>query len=200
MTAKFPEKITNEHEAVVNSRRRLAALAQTGLVDTLPEEAFDRAVRLATRLTGTPVALFSLVDATRQFFKAQTGLSAEVATSRETPLSHSFCQYVVSQDSPLAVSDARRHPLLRDNLAVPELDVIAYLGVPVHGPGGETLGSICAIDSNPHEWTEETGRLWMTSRTYWKRKSRFARPQRSVSCFSTNSITVSKTSLPPSLE
>lgn len=152
--ASFPDAQPHGHYAALNDPGRLAALGATGLADSLPEEAFDRAVRLATRLTGTPVALFSLVDNQRQFFKAQIGLEKEVAERRETPLSHSFCQYVVSTDAALAVEDARNHPLLGKNLAVPDLDVIAYLGVPVHGPDGEPLGSICAINNVAHQWTE----------------------------------------------
>ncbi|WP_158284677.1 HWE histidine kinase domain-containing protein [Oricola cellulosilytica] len=148
---KFSETQPDGHETRLNDPERLAALKATGLMDSLPEEAFDRAVRLATRITGTPVGLVSLVDGERQFFKAQIGLESP----RETPLTHSFCQYVVSADRPLGVSDARDHPLLKDNLAIPDLGVVAYLGVPVHAPDGQTLGAFCAIDSSPREWTKD---------------------------------------------
>lgn len=149
----FPVGVPEGHDTVISDSDRLAALEASGLLDTPEEEAFDRIVRLATRITGSPVGLLSLVDGKRQFFKAQVGLKGGVAEQRETPLSHSFCQYVVSTKKALAVADAREHPLLRDNLAVPDLGVVAYLGIPVQGPGGETLGSFCAIDSEPREWT-----------------------------------------------
>lgn len=150
----FPGARPADHSDTLNAPERLSALNAASLLDTPPEEVFDRAVRLATRLTGTPVGLLSLVDGERQFFKAQTGLTGDVARDRQTPLSHSFCQYVVTSDAPLSVADARDHQLLRENLAVDELGVVAYLGIPVHGPGGEPLGSFCAIDNKPHEWTQ----------------------------------------------
>ena len=150
----FPREMPPDHEVALKNPRRLAALTATGLLDTGDEDAFDRAVRLATRLVGAPVGLLSLVDGRRQFFKAHSGLPGEVAARRESALSHSLCQYVVTTDRPLAVADARQHDLLRHNLAVPDLGVIAYLGVPVHAPDGETLGSFCAIDTRPRDWTE----------------------------------------------
>ncbi|SLN51692.1 GAF domain-containing protein [Pseudooctadecabacter jejudonensis] len=134
--------------------RRLGALDSSGLMDSPEEAIFDRAVKLATQLTGRPVGLVSLVDGTRQFFKAQIGLPAETAAARETPLSHSFCQHVVTSNAPLVVNNAYEDPRVRDNLAIRDLDVVAYLGVPVHDPNGETLGSFCVIDNKPHEWTE----------------------------------------------
>ncbi|WP_428924630.1 HWE histidine kinase domain-containing protein [Marinibacterium sp. SX1] len=154
VTRRFPDTRPKGHDDTLGGSARLAALDASGLLDTAPEEVFDRAVRLATRITGTPVGLLSLVDGKRQFFKAQTGLTGQAARDRQTPLSHSFCQYVVSADTPLSVRDAREHALLRDNLAVGELGVVAYLGVPVHGPEGQPLGSFCAIDDKPHDWTD----------------------------------------------
>ena len=154
VTRPFPDARPDSHSARLTAPDRLSALDTAGLLDTPTEEVFDRAVRLATRITGTPVGLLSLVDGNRQFFKAQTGLTGDVARARQTPLSHSFCQYVVTEDAPLAVSDARDHALLKDNLATHELGVVAYLGVPVHGPEGQPLGSFCAIDNQPHDWTE----------------------------------------------
>lgn len=152
---RFPEAAPVDHDATLRDPTRLGALDAAHLLDTPAEEVFDRAVRLATRITGTPVGLLSLVDGRRQFFKAQTGLTGDVAEAGETPLSHSFCQYVVSADTALSVADARDHTLLKTNGAVDDLGVIAYLGVPVHGPDGAPLGSFCAIDDKPHDWSEE---------------------------------------------
>jgi GAF domain-containing protein len=92
---------------------RLDALRSTGLLDSPAEEAFDRLTRLAARLLRVPVALVSLVDEDRQFFKSCFGLPEPLATQRETPLSHSFCQHVVNLEDLLVAGDAREHPLLR---------------------------------------------------------------------------------------
>jgi len=133
---------------------RLDALRESGLLDSAPEESFDRLTRLAARVLGTPVALMSIVDGDRQFFKSCIGLAEPWASRRQTPLSHSFCQYMVESHQPLVVEDAREHPLLKDNLAVPELGVVAYAGVPISLPGGQPLGSFCVIDHRPRRWSE----------------------------------------------
>jgi signal transduction histidine kinase len=134
---------------------RLNALRRTALLDSAPEASFDRLTRLAVRLLCVPVALISLVDDRRQFFKSHAGLSEPWATKRQTPLSHSFCQHVVTSGDPLIVDDSRDHPLVRDNLAVADLQVIAYAGVPLVSPEGHVLGSFCAIDTQPRTWTAE---------------------------------------------
>src|SRR3954464_15206025 len=74
---------------------RLAMLRRTALLDTPAEEAFDRLTRLATRVLHIPISIISLVDDDRQFFKSCLGLPEPWASDRETPLSHSFCQYIV---------------------------------------------------------------------------------------------------------
>lgn len=151
----FPASASTDHLSTLAEPARLAAVAASGLMDSLPDEAFDRVVRLATQLAGVPVGLFTLVDDQRQFLAARTGLVGAHATVCETPLSSSFCQYVVTSNTTLAVSDARAHPLLTDNGAVAGLDVIAYLGTPIHAPGGQVIGSLCAIDHVPHDWTDD---------------------------------------------
>ncbi len=134
---------------------RLAQLAAAALLDTPAEEAFDRLTRLTTRLLGVPIALLSLVTAERQFFKSAIGLAEPWASQRETPLSHSFCQYVVASREPLIVGDAHTHPQLHRNLAIRDLGVVAYLGIPLMSPEGQPLGSFCAIDSQPRTWTAD---------------------------------------------
>ncbi len=132
---------------------RLDELLRLRLLDTPPEEPFDRLTRLATRILQSPVALVSLVDDHRQFFKSACGLPEPWASDRETPLSHSFCQHVVASREPLIVEDARTHPLLHDNAAIIDLKVIAYLGIPLATPMGTVLGSFCVIDTKPRQWT-----------------------------------------------
>lgn len=133
---------------------RLAALTATGLVDSAPERDFDRITELASRLLGAPVALISLVDDRRQFFKSQVGLPPPYDVSRQTPLSHSFCQHVVTSRDILVITDAKTDPRVRDNLAVRDLNVQAYLGVPLTTADGNVLGSLCAIDGTPRQWSE----------------------------------------------
>lgn len=146
---------TSNSRTSLGSAARLNALASLGLMDSPTEEVFDRAVRLATRVLGTDVGLLSLVDGERQFFKAQFGLPEPYASARETPLSHSFCQHVVTSDAPLVVGNAREDDRVKTNLAIRDLDVIAYLGVPVHDREGHVLGSFCAIQSTPRDWTDD---------------------------------------------
>jgi GAF domain-containing protein len=130
-------------------------LRATELLDSAPDAAFDRLTRLAQRLVGAPTALVSLVDKDRQFFKSQAGLAEPFASARQTELSHSFCQWVVSGREKLVVDDANEHAVLRSNLAVKYMTVTAYAGIPIHGRGGEAIGSFCAIDSTARRWTEE---------------------------------------------
>ncbi|WP_203831477.1 PAS domain S-box protein [Actinoplanes palleronii] len=138
----------------VDSPGRVAAVRATGLLDAGEAPGLRRLTRLAARLLGAPTALVSLVLDDRQVFASQIGLPQPWADLGQTPLSHSFCQHVVNGDQPLVVSDAREHPLVRDNLAITEIGVIAYAGMPIR-VGGETLGAFCAIDVEPRAWTAE---------------------------------------------
>lgn len=116
---------------------------------------YDHYARLIRRLLRVPVALVTLVEADRQVFCGMVGVPEPLSSSRQTPLSHSFCKYVVADEKPLVISDARRDSRLADNLAIPELNVIAYAGWPLLDTDGRTVGSLCAIDSKPREWTAE---------------------------------------------
>jgi len=148
--AGFVEKVFNP--------ARLAALRRLGLLDTPAEAGFDRLGRLAQKFLAAPVALVTLVDDERQFFKSCLGLPEPWASWRSTPLSHSFCKHVVNTDVPLMVTDARTNPLFRENLGVRDLDIIAYLGVPLRVQD-QVLGSFCVIDSKPREWTSEQAEI-----------------------------------------
>lgn len=141
--------------ATLNDPARLAALQAAVLMDSAAEPAFDRLTRLAQRLLDVPTALISLVDDRRQFFKSCIGLNGWPAEQRGTPLSHSFCQYVVHSGEPLAITDAREDAFLREHPATTELDVVAYLGVPLRSRDGFVLGTICAVDQVVRTWTDE---------------------------------------------
>ncbi|MGH2896939.1 MAG: PAS domain S-box protein [Solirubrobacteraceae bacterium] len=134
---------------LLRDQARLDALARSELMDSEPEEVFDRLTRLATKLLGASVATMTLVDDTRQYFKSSVGTAVN-----QTPLSHSFCQHVVAGGAPLVITDARIDPRVRDSAAIEDLGVIAYCGVPLTDADGHTLGSFCAIEHSPRQWTE----------------------------------------------
>jgi signal transduction histidine kinase len=139
----------------VNDPARLDALRKIALLDTPTEEAFDRLTRLAVIFVNAPIGLVSLVDADRQFFKSSIGLPEPWCTSRVIPLSHSICQYNRVANQPLLIEDARVHPFFKDNPAIPDLNVIAYLGFPLVTSDGYVLGSFCVIDSKPRRWKKK---------------------------------------------
>ncbi len=140
---------------LIHDPARLTALAASGLLDSPPEVAFDRLTRLATKILHAPIALVSLIDQDRQYFKSCVGLPEPWATLRETPLSHSFCQHTIASRQPLVIDDARSHPLVQDNLAIRDINVIAYAGIPLVTAEGEALGSFCVIDTKPRAWTAD---------------------------------------------
>jgi GAF domain len=145
-----PEALLN---AALTDPERLEALRSTALLDADIAPSFDRLARLAAHVLNAPVALVSLVDADRQVFKSCLGLPEPWASDRQSPLTHSFCQHAVASREPLLVDDAREHELLRTNLAIRDMGVIAYAGIPLIDPDGHALGTLCVIDSRPRHWT-----------------------------------------------
>ena len=127
------------------------------LVDAPPEHSFDNLTKLASMMLGAPVALVSFVQFSedRQYFKSQVGLPEPWATNRQTPLSHSFCQHVVREDHAFVVENAPEHPLVKENLAIPDLGVIAYLGVPIYAADHKAVGALCTIEGAPRRWLDE---------------------------------------------
>ena len=139
--------------AEMSERERLEALRRTALLDSPPEEAFDRLTRLAAGVLHAPGALVCLVDEARVFFKSQRGLTGPVSAARETSLQPSFCRHVVATGRPLAVADAREHPIFQGSPIVSELEMIAYAGAPLTTSEGHVLGTICVVDRTPRAWT-----------------------------------------------
>lgn len=137
----------------LGSRARLNALARTELIDAKRDPGLDKITRLASVTIGCDVALISFVEPDRQFFVSSCGLPEPYASERQTPLSHSFCQHVVLAKKPLIIEDARSHDLVSSNLAITDLNVISYLGVPIEYHG-ETIGALCAINGTPRKWDE----------------------------------------------
>jgi len=138
---------------ILENEARLEALRRTSLLDSPPEEAFDRLTRAARTVLRVPVALVSLVDCDRHFFKSQCGLDEPLASLRQNSLTHSFCKHAVGSREALVVADARGHPLLGPSSDA--TGVIAYAGIPLITSEGHALGTFCVVDQQPHEWTEE---------------------------------------------
>ena len=142
-------------EQILRDPKRLAALERLRWVDTPPEEYLDQLTRLAQLALGAPVTLLSLVTPDRQFFKSQAGLKPPHSETRQVPLSHSFCKHVVVSGKPFIVNDARQNPIVRDNEAVKDLNIVAYCGVPlISRDDQQPLGSFCAIDTRPRVWQQ----------------------------------------------
>lgn len=141
--------------AAVLDPQRLASLRRLVLLDTGASEAFDRVARLAARTLNAPVGLVTLVESDRQYFKAAFGLPEPLASTRQTPLEYSICQYAVALGAPLVVCDARVEHWLDDNLAVTQLGVRAYAGVPLVSVEGHVIGTLCVLDLTPRQWTPQ---------------------------------------------
>lgn len=142
------------HASRLASESRLSALRATGLLDDKINEVLDRVSRLATSILGVPIAAVSLVTDEAQYFTGMAGIDGWAGERRGTPIAYSFCQHVVATERPFIVNDARDNPLVRNNPALVELNVVAYAGVPLTNSDGETLGAFCAIDKKAHNWTD----------------------------------------------
>ena len=130
---------------------RLDALYATALLDSLPEPAFDRITRLVARALDVPIALISLVDQERQWFKSRVGV--DVA---QTPREQAFCAHAILETGPLVVPDATADIRFADNpLVTGAPDIRAYAGVPIRTRNGQAIGTLCAIDSQPRCFTQE---------------------------------------------
>lgn len=128
---------------------RLRTLQSLRVLDTEPEERFDRITRLASKLFRVPIALVSLVDADRQWFKSRHGLQV-CETSRDV----AFCGHTILHEQTLVVPDTLRDERFADNpLVVDEPKIRFYAGHPVHGPDGSRIGTLCIIDREPREFT-----------------------------------------------
>jgi GAF domain-containing protein len=144
-----------ERHAKLADPARLQAIEDTGLLGIHEDSTLHRLTRLAAKTLDASVALMSLVEEDRQFFASSWGLPEPWATERGTSLLHSFCQHVVVSNQPLLVTDARKHPLVQRNLAIQDLDVIAYIGVPLVDAKDNTLGSLCVIEHEPRQWRSQ---------------------------------------------
>lgn len=135
--------------------RRLETLRSLKLLDSPPEERFDRVTRLAKQIFSTPIALVSLVDADRQWFKSAQGLDAP-----ETPRNISFCGHAILDDKIMVVNDAAEDQRFCDNpLVCNDPNIRFYAGYPLSAPDGSRVGTLCVIDRVPREITAEQAQL-----------------------------------------
>jgi sigma-B regulation protein RsbU (phosphoserine phosphatase) len=139
--------------AAILDADRLAAVRRTGLLDTGPEEAFDRLTRLAATLLGTPFAFVTIVDDTRSFWKSCVGIDSADPADRQNTVAESFCQYVVGSGTELIVPDTKADPRTRDNPSIESMGVAAWAGFPVRSADGHVLGTFCAVDTTTRQWT-----------------------------------------------
>jgi GAF domain-containing protein len=138
-------------EKPLNEEARLAALRGYEILDTDPERDYDDLVRIAAAIFGAPVALVSMVDAERQWFKARVGLDAT-----ETPREVAFCAHAICVDEPFVVPDAKQDSRFHDNpLVTGKPNIRFYAGAPLVAPGGLNLGTLCVTDTEPRQPTED---------------------------------------------
>ena len=134
------------HEAA-----RIAALNRYAILDTEPEQSFDELVILAAHICKTPIAMLSLVDEHRQWFKSKVGVQVS-----ETPREVSICSHAIQQDDLFIIPDTLRDPRFRENaLVAGEPHIRFYAGAPLVNEDGFALGTLCVVDREPRELDED---------------------------------------------
>jgi GAF domain-containing protein len=134
-----------------NEKERLEALKKLQILDTPPEERFDRIAKTAQSFFDVPIALVTLVDANRQWFKTCIGLPIQ-----ETDRAISFCGHAIMQKEPFIIEDALQDVRFSDNpLVTGEPHIRFYAGMPISTPDGNNVGTLCVIDTKPRKLSDE---------------------------------------------
>ena len=142
-----------------NEEARLTELDGLNLLDTFAEPDFDHVTERLTKLFKVPIALVTLIDKKRQWFKSQTGLRADLAEAGCTSREVSICGHVIANDEMLIVRDLARDPRFANNPFVKEYGLRFYAGVPLRGPNGFPVGSLCILDTKPRTMTTQEQEL-----------------------------------------
>ncbi len=131
-----------------NEAERLVALRELLILDTEPEERFDRITHFARKEFDVPIALVSLIDEDRQWFKSNAGLEG----TEETPRDIAFCGYTILETNHFVVRDAIADERFQDNpLVTGEVSIRFYAGVPLTLPNGQSVGALCILDTRPRD-------------------------------------------------
>lgn len=140
-----------QHTSPDIETKRLRALSSYNVLDTLPEKEYDAITRLASYICQVPVALITLIDRDRQWFKSTFGMDIT-----QTSRADSFCTYTIQNDEILEVSNAAEDEVFGDNVFVKgEAHIRFYAGAPLIDPEGNRLGSLCVVDTVPRKLTYE---------------------------------------------
>lgn len=141
-----------------DEQQRLEDLRKLNILDTLSEEAYDRITKLAVEFFDMPIALITLVDEERQWFKSKVGLELE-STSRDV----AFCAHTIMEDKPLIVNDAKKDARFKDNpLVLEDPQIRFYAGSPIKSEDDHLLGSVCVIDHVPRDINDNEVRMLET--------------------------------------
>lgn len=143
--------MVSHHQEYSSEPDRISALRKLLVLDSPYEAVFDAIALLASQVCGMPIALISLVDSERQWFKAQVGLEGIRETSREL----AFCSHTIRENSIMEIKDATKDSRFQDNpLVTGQPNIVFYAGAPITLPLGEKIGSVCVIDTKPNALTD----------------------------------------------
>ena len=160
--AKFAVPLDDEMENAPigeNEDARLAELQSLNLLEAGPDKAFDRVTAKLAKIFQVPIALITFIDRDRQWFKSQVGLPEDLAREGSTPRTVSVCGHVVAKNEVLVVEDLARDRRFANNPFLKSRGLRFYAGVPIRGPSGRAIGSLCLLDTKPRKLTEHDRRL-----------------------------------------
>jgi GAF domain-containing protein len=132
-----------------DEEERLAELRKLNILDTEPEETFDQITRRLAEAFSAPIALLTLVDEYRQFWKSATGLPEDLALARQAPKRTSICGHVVATKEVLVIEDALKDKRFANNPFLRERGIRFYAGAPLRTSSGRAIGSLCVLDTQP---------------------------------------------------
>jgi len=148
----------SRRKEILRDEGRLKALTLTGLMDSPPDEDFDRLTRLTSNLLDAPVVMVTLVAGDRHYYKSMVGLSPEPPRCSLDPF-QSFCQHAVILNEMVVINDIQIDPIYTEEERENPINLVAYLGTPLRTPDNKAIGSLCAIEHKPRTWTKEDKKL-----------------------------------------